>query len=107
MIYDLLYHINSMEIIKRYGNIIIFVCIILEMLIWPSINNFFGCLMTAITWLIFSKIGLNEQIIREHIFAWLVFMTMSLYRIMPLILTMLEGHSIGDRKSTRLNSSHR
>lgn len=84
-----------METIKRYGNIIIFTCIFLEMLIWPSINNLFGCIMTAISWLIFSKIGLNEQIIREHIFAWLVFLTMSLYRILPLIVTMLEGHSIG------------
>lgn len=84
-----------MDTIKRYGNIIIFICIIIEMLIWPSINNFFGCLMTAISWFIFSKIGLNEQVIREHTFAWLVFVSMSLYRILPLIATMLEGHSIG------------
>lgn len=84
-----------MDTIKRYGNIIIFICIILEMLIWPSINNFFGCLMTVIAWIIFSKIGLNEQVIREHSFAWLVFVSMSLYRILPLIATMLEGHSIG------------
>ena len=81
--------------IKRYGNIIIFACIILEMLIWPSINNFFGCVMTAISWLIFSKLGLNEQVIREHTFAWLVFLSMSLYRILPLIATIMEGHSIG------------
>lgn len=84
-----------METIKRYGNIIIIICVILEMFIWPSINNFFGCLMTVISWIIFSKIGLNEQIIREHIFAWLVFLSMSLYRILPLMATMLEGHSIG------------
>lgn len=84
-----------METIKRYGNYIIIICVILEMLIWPSINNFFGCLMTVISWIIFSKIGLNEQVIREHIFAWLVFLSMSLYRILPLIATMLEGHSIG------------
>ena len=84
-----------METIKRYGNIIVFTCIIIELLIWPSINNFFGCLMTAISWLVFSWIGLNEQVIKEHIFAWLVFLSMSLYRILPLIATMLEGHSIG------------
>lgn len=84
-----------METIKKYGNIIIIICVILEMLIWPSINNFFGCLMTVISWIIFSKIGLNEQIIREHTFSWLSFMTMSLYRIMPLVVTLLEGHSIG------------
>lgn len=84
-----------MKTIKKYGNIIVSVCILLEMLIWPSINNFFGCLMTSISWLVFSKIGLNEQVIREHTFAWLVFVSMSLYRILPLIATMLEGHSIG------------
>lgn len=84
-----------MEEIKRYGNIIIIACIILEMLIWPSINNFFGCLMTAISWFIFSKLGLKKQVIREHTFAWLVFLSMSLYRILPLIVTMIEGNSIG------------
>lgn len=84
-----------MGTIKRYGNIIVFICIIIELLIWPSINNFFGCLMTAISWLVFSWIGLNEQVIKEHIFAWLVFLSMSLYRILPLIATMLEGNSIG------------
>lgn len=84
-----------MDTIKRYGNIIVIICIIIEMLIWPSINNFFGCLMTAISWLVFSKIGLNEQVIKEHTFAWLVFLSMSLYRILPLIATMIEGHSIG------------
>lgn len=84
-----------MKTIRRYGNIVIFVCVILEMLIWPSFDNFIGCLMTIVSWVIFSKIGLNEQVIREHIFAWLVFLSMSLYRILPLIATMLEGHSIG------------
>lgn len=84
-----------MGTIKRYGNIIVFICIIIELLIWPSINNFFGCLMTAISWFVFSNIGLNERAIREHTFAWLVFVSMSLYRILPLIATMLEGHSIG------------
>ena len=84
-----------MDTIKRYGNIIIFACVIIEMLVWPSINNFFGCIMTLIAWQIFSKIGLNENVIREHTFAWLVFLSMSLYRILPLIATMLEGRSIG------------
>ena len=51
--------------------------------------------MTLIVWVIFSKIGLNEKVIKEHTFAWFVFLSMSLYRILPLIATMLEGHSIG------------
>ena len=84
-----------METIKRYGNIIIIACVIIEMLVWPSINNFVGCLMTIISWIIFSWLGLNERVIKEHTFAWLVFLSMSLSRILPLIATMVEGNSIG------------
>ena len=65
------------------------------MCIWPSLDNLAGCMMTGICWYLFSRIGLDEIIIREHTFAWLVFLSMSLYRILPLIATMLEFHSIG------------
>lgn len=54
-----------------------------------------GCGMTLICWSIFRKIGLDERIIKEHIFSWLVFASMSLYRILPLLATLAEGHSIG------------
>lgn len=84
-----------MKTIKRYGNIVVLICIIIELLVWPSLNNLAGCLMTIVSWLIFSKIGLNEQVVREHTFAWLVFLSMSMYRILPLMATMLEGNSIG------------
>ena len=88
-------HITPMESIKRYGNVIIFICVIIEMLIWPSINNLFGCLMTIISWFIFSRIGLNKQVAKEHIFAWLVFVSMSLYRILPLIATYKHNNTAG------------
>lgn len=81
--------------IKRYGNIIIWAAVVLEIIIWPSIENLIGCIMTLTCWYIFCKVGLNESVIREHIFSWLVFLSMSLYRILPLLATMLEFHSIG------------
>lgn len=84
-----------MKTIKRYGNIIVGACILIELLVWPSLNNLAGCIMTIVSWMIFSKIGLNEQVAREHTFAWLVFLSMSMYRILPLMATMLEGNSIG------------
>lgn len=93
-----------MDTIKRYGNIIVLTCIILEILIWPSIYNLFGCIMTVVSWYVFSLIGLNERVIREHIFAWLVFLSMSLYRILPLIATLIEGHSIGYNFVVPLNT---
>ena len=81
--------------IKKWGNFLILAAIIIELLIWPSIANLTGCGMTWICWNVFSRLGLNETHIREHFFGWLVFLSMSLYRILPLLATMLEGHSIG------------
>lgn len=86
---------NMFANVKRYGNIIIWIAVIFEIIIWPSIENFIGCFMTLICWTVFCKVGLNEIVIREHIFGWLVFLSMSLYRILPLLATMLEFHSIG------------
>lgn len=86
---------NNLIHIKRYGNICVILAIIIEIYIWPSIENLMGCGMTWICWHIFSRIGLNQTIIQEHIFSWLVFLSMSLYRILPLFATMIEGHSIG------------
>ena len=81
--------------IKRWGHCIILIAIAVELILWPSLENLIGCGMTLICWIIFSKIGLNETTIKEHIFSWLVFLSMSLYRILPLLATLLECHSIG------------
>ena len=81
--------------IKNWGDIIIIIGIFIELCIWPSIPNVVGCMMTGICWVVFSRIGLDETVIKEHIFAWLVFLSMSLYRILPLFATLLEFHSIG------------
>ena len=62
---------SSVLFIKKWGNRIIIVAIILEMFFWPSLENLAGCGMTWICWSLFRKIGLNETIIKEHIFVWL------------------------------------
>lgn len=81
--------------IKRWGDLIISAGIILELALWPSVDNLAGCAMTGICWLVFSRTALDERIIREHLFGWLVFLSMSLYRILPLFATMTESHPIG------------
>lgn len=86
---------SSVLFIKKWGNRIIIVAIILEMFFWPSLENLAGCGMTWICWSLFRKIGLNETIIKEHFFVWLVFLSMSLYRILPLLATLVEFNSIG------------
>ncbi len=81
--------------IRKYGDLFIWTAVVIEMILWASLENLIGCGMTLICWYVFRKIGLNEKTIKEHIFGWLVFLSMSLYRILPLLATMFEFHSIG------------
>lgn len=64
--------------IKKWGHCIILIAIAVELILWPSLENLIGCGMTLICWIIFSKIGLNETTIKEHIFSWLVFLSIEL-----------------------------
>ncbi|MCH4147439.1 MAG: hypothetical protein LKG25_02760 [Prevotella sp.] len=76
--------------LKGIGTILVIVAILLEIVIFPSGENLAGCAMTFLTWYVFAKIGLNKKLIKEHLFSWLIFLSMSMYRILPLFATLLE-----------------
>lgn len=78
------------ESIAHWGDRVIIVAILLEMTFFFSLPNLAGCFMTLVSWCIFKKIGLQERYIINHFFPWLVFLSMSLYRILPLIATLME-----------------
>jgi len=80
----------SIEKIKSYCHIIVALAILCEMVFFPSFHNLLGCCMTAACWAIFAQFGLNVEHIRKHIFAWLMFLSMSMYRILPLFATLME-----------------
>ena len=80
--------------IKPLGNIVLILAIIAEMIFFPSIDNLMGCGMTAICWFLFSTFGLKKGLIKKHFFAWLMFLSMSMYRILPLFATLIEGKPI-------------
>ena len=86
--YSILSHIKSI------GSIALIIAIIFEMIFFPSIDNLLGCIMTVICWILFSNIVLKIEIIKKHFFAWLLFLSMSLYRILPLFATLIEGKPI-------------
>lgn len=79
---------------KIWGDRILILGCILEILFFFNLWNIIGCIMTIITWIIFSRIFLKRQIIRLHPFSFLVFLSMSLYRILPLFATLLERKPI-------------
>lgn len=80
--------------IKLYGWVSVIVCVIAEMFLFPSLENAYGCIMTIVSWALFSNFGLKIELIRKHVFSWLVFLSMSLYRILPLFATIFEGKPV-------------
>lgn len=79
---------------RTWGDRFLILFCILEMLFYFSLWNIMGCIMTIISWLIFSRIFLKREIIVLHPFSFLTFLSMSLYRILPLFATFLEGKPI-------------
>ncbi len=85
---------NFTYYVKHFGNIFLILAIVIEMIFFPSLDNLVGCGMTAICWWLFSAFGLRKKIIKKHFFAWLMFLSMSMYRILPLFATLIEGKPI-------------
>ena len=77
-----------------YGTLALFLAIVFEMMLFPTFYNALGCGMTAICWWLFVRVGLDPKLILRHTFAWLMFLSMSLYRILPLFATLVEGKPI-------------
>lgn len=88
---------NSNDIIntvKKWMGLILYLSVILEIMLFPTWPNFCGCLMSLICWMIFSTFFLKRDIILEHPFAFTMFLSMFLYRYLPLIATLTEGKPI-------------
>lgn len=79
---------------KIFGDYILALFCILEILLYFSLWNIIGCMMTIISWIVFSRIFLKRYVIVLHPFSFLVFLSMSFYRILPLFATFLEGKPI-------------
>lgn len=82
------------ESVAHYGNSLVIIAIVVELCFFFSIDAMVGCGMTAICWVLFRYIGLDEENITEHPFPWLIFFSMSMYRILPLFATLMEWKPI-------------
>ena len=95
---------SILSYIVPIGNILLIIAVIAEMIFFPSIDNLLGCGMTIISWVLFANIVLNKAIIHKHFFAWLMLLSMSFYRILPLFATLLEGKPISYGFSNSLDT---
>ena len=95
---------SILSYIVPLGNILLIIAVIAEMIFFPSIDNLLGCGMTIISWILFANIVLNKAIIHKHFFAWLMLLSMSFYRILPLFATLLERKPISYGFSNSLDT---
>lgn len=86
--------LTVLDLVRRIIRIIAIVAIPLELIFFPSIDNLAGCFMMATVTIIFTTFFLKRDIIVGHPFPFLMFLSMFLYRYLPLPCTMLEGKPV-------------
>jgi hypothetical protein len=82
------------DVAKRWIGLVLYFAVVLEMMFFPSWQNLCGCIMALICWAIFRTFFLKKSLILEHPFAFAMFLSMFLYRYLPLVATLAEGKPI-------------
>ncbi|KGK29319.1 hypothetical protein [Cellulophaga sp. E6(2014)] len=85
--------IHLLNLLKKSLGTILLLAIIGELIFFPSLANFYGCLMAIISFGIFYQF-LNEKYIRDSPFSFFMYLSMFMYRFLPLIATIIEGKPI-------------
>jgi hypothetical protein len=78
---------------KKVLGILLLFAIVGEIIFFPSMPNLYGCLMAIISYVVFSNF-LKEKYIRNYPFAFCMYLSMFMYRFLPLIATIAEGKPI-------------
>ncbi len=86
--------LSIISLIRRGGLLLTVVCVCGEVLFFYSPANLCGCLMCITSWIVFSNFFLKRDIIIKHPFSWLFYLSMFLYRYLPLIVTFSEWKPI-------------
>lgn len=84
---------HSIRQINLILKVILVIGVIGELIFFPSIPNFFGCVMAVISYMVFSYF-FKVVYIKLFPFAFLMYLSMFMYRFLPLIATLAEGKPI-------------
>lgn len=81
---------SLISLIKRWGSVVMLLAVAMEMIFFFSWENLAGCVMTLIAWVIFSQVFLKKSVILYHPFSFMMYLSMVMYRVLPLLATLLE-----------------
>lgn len=85
--------IHILRQIKKGLALLLILAVVGEILFFPTLPNFYGCVMAIIAYGVFSYF-LKEKYIRLFPFAFFMYLSMFMYRYLPLIATLAEGKPI-------------
>ena len=91
---DELYNKDLIWLIKIILSWVTLVSIILEIIFFPSVGNLAGCIMMVTSYFLFTKIFFKRQIIECAPFSFFMFLSMFLYRYLPLPALIFEGKGV-------------
>jgi hypothetical protein len=84
---------NVLFSLKKWLKLFLLVAVPLEILVFPSLENAIGCGMAATAYFLFSHF-LERKYVLLFPFSFMMFLSMFLYRYLPLIATLVEGKPI-------------
>lgn len=87
-------NMTVLQLIRVGIGLVTFFSVVLELVFFFSIENLCGCVMTIITTWVFLTFFLHEDIIVDHPFPFLMYLSMFLYHFLPLPCTLLERKPI-------------
>lgn len=85
---------NIIWVLKVFLRWITIISITIEVVIFPSLENLVGCIMMLVSYLIFINFFFKRDLIIKSPFSFFMFLSMFLYRYLPLIATLIEGKPI-------------
>ena len=83
-------HNSLSELIKRIMILITAISVVLEMLLFPSIENMAGCIMMVVTCFVFTTFFLEERYIIETPFSFLMLCSITLFHFLPVPATLIS-----------------
>jgi len=85
---------RNIQFIKNVLKIVLIFSVFFEMIFFFSLPNLAGCLMTVAVWYIFDRFVFKAEYVADHLFPFVVFSNLFVYRFLPLTATLLEGKPI-------------
>jgi hypothetical protein len=82
---------DVLSLLRKSLNVVLLISIVGEMVFFPSLDNFAGCIMEVIVWIIYRTFFLKKHVMIKHPFSSLAFMSIFFARYIPLPATLLEG----------------